>query len=66
MIELQQMIDSPQWEQRSKTKAALKAEVEAILSTPPARPRSTGIPWAALALGAVIGGAVVAIALWGL
>ena len=35
-------------------------------STPPARPRSTVFPWAAVALGAVIGAAVVAIAGWGL
>jgi hypothetical protein len=35
-------------------------------STPPARPRSIGIPWAAVALGAGIGAAVVAIAAWGM
>jgi len=48
-------------------------EAEAILetlegmdspSTPPVRPRSTAFPWAAVALGAVIGAAVVAIAGW--
>ena len=43
---------------------ALSSEVEALLSEP--RPRSTGIPWAALALGAVMGAAIVAIAGWGL
>ena len=42
----------------------LRAEVEALLSEP--RPRSTVFPWAAVAVGAAIGAAVVAIAAWGM
>jgi len=36
--------------------------MEPITSPTPARPRSIGIPWAAVALGAVIGAGIVAIA----
>jgi fatty acid desaturase len=41
----------------------INAEIEAELNSA-TLPRSTGIPWAAVALGAVIGAGIVAIAGW--